>query len=166
MIKLILQYLILLFLPFTAFAYHGVFTRIGLGLNNGENNSIASNKLLSVGYQAPLFSYFDYQLEAGGWVDPIGGGRESSFFVDAAIGLSIIQPSFYMKFFFGPAFITQTDIRLSTPYQFNEDIEIGIKDDRGVCMGLEFKHFSNAGISLPNAGRDFVVLKFQVPYSL
>ena len=58
--------------------------------------------------------------------------------------------------FFGPALISATDTQLSTNFQFATDIGFGVRD-RETFMSVGYGHISNAGIKLPNKGRDYLL---------
>ena len=118
---------------------------------------LTQNKLLAVGYQAPLGKLFDYQLEVGTFNDNISDFK--TVYGGPSLGLSVGGDSAYVKAFCGPVFVSYTDQHLSTPIEFNTDFEIGIKDRRGVNIGVGYKHMSNAGTVGPNIGRDFVYIK-------
>lgn len=138
----------------------GTFWKLGIGLDD----KIGTTKLLSGGYQGYLIGIFDYQLEAGAFQDA-GNSVGIVGFGGASVGISVKSTSgVYAKVFAGPSLITNTDDRLSSILEFNDDIELGIRDSRNVCLGLDFKHFSNAGLFPPNIGRDFLLLKVQIPF--
>lgn len=130
------------------------FLKFGGMLNTPALNQ---NKLLSIGYQAPLGRIFDYQLEVGTFNDNINDFK--TVYGGPSLGLTTGGDNFYVKVFSGPVFVSYTDQHLSTPVEFNTDFEIGIKDGRGVNIGIGYKHMSNAGIVGPNIGRDFIYLK-------
>ena len=108
---------------------------------------------------------FDYKYEFGGWVDNVSSDRKSAGYASASLG---IEPKFsdwfYINSFWGVALITNTDTQLSTPYEFMQDLGVGVKDSRGVRIGTGYKHISNAGIKQPNRGRDFLFINLQIPW--
>lgn len=63
----------------------------------------------------------------------------------------------------GPAFITGTDERLSSIFEFNIQYAIGITQS-GWDVGLVGNHYSNAGIWPPNYGRDFLGLLVDIGF--
>ena len=63
------------------------------------------------------------------------------------------------------ALITNTDARLSSVFQFKHTVGVGVRDYRNVEIGVDYSHISNAGLSLPNAGRDLVQLRMSVPFN-
>lgn len=153
--------LLLLLMPINSFSADLGFMKLGSGL---DSNNWFSTKILSVGYQSHLIGLFDYQLETGMFND-LYQPQGLIGFVGASVGVHVDTSSgFYAKLFFGPSAVTQTDTRLSSIFEFNDDIEVGLKDARGVSVGINFKHLSNAGFVLPNLGRDFLILQLQLPF--
>lgn len=138
----------------------GYFLKLGGSLNEP---SLLTNKMLAAGVQRHLLGVFDYQLELGTFVDNSKPNDWQTVWGAAQIGLSIVNPGYYIKVFSGPAYVSKTDDHLSTPFEFTEDLEIGFVDKRGVGIGFGYKHFSNAGIQQPNLGRDFLFFKVMLP---
>lgn len=152
---------ILLLISPISLADDSVFFKYGLGLNNPYFPD-TSVKFISIGYTGPLYKFFDYQIEGGAFVDnsqPMG----VIGFTTAEIGIKTKEPGFYAGFFIGPALLTQTDTRLATLFEFSSDIELGIRDSRGIAISGDYKHFSNAGITQNNVGRDFFIIKLTLP---
>jgi len=121
-------------------------------LNTPEAPGIKTGVL---GYQAPLSDIFDYKVEAGGYVFP----SSTRYYVSPSLGLSTKTTPIFARIFFGPAALTSADDRLTSWWQFNHDLEIGLKGESGVSIGVDYKHLSNAGLSGANLGRDFLMLK-------
>ncbi len=151
---------VLLLLLSTAFATenhpYSPFLKLAGSLNAP---SLVTNKLVSGGYQHKLAGLFDYQLEGGFFVD--NPTHSKTVFISPSVGITSSNPLIYSKVFVGPTLITHTDEHLSTPYQFNIDLEAGIKDTRGNTIGVGYKHFSNAQLcnGCSNLGRDFLYLR-------
>jgi hypothetical protein len=124
------------------------------GTLNGPSYTTA--KMLTFGREGPLLGVFDYQAELGYFGDSVS--QTHSLLGGASLGISIVKPDYYVKVFFGPAFITATDYRLSSVYEFNTDVQIGFID-KNKSIGIGIKHISNAGLQSPNLGRDFLYLK-------
>lgn len=55
----------------------------------------------------------------------------------------------------GIGFISDTDVYLGGHLEFNHNLYIGIKDKHDKSIGLSYRHISNAGLFMPNVGRDF-----------
>lgn len=157
-------------LPFISYAQEDYnkqnhyFFKYGIGVFESAAGSPTETHILSVGAQFPLTKYFIWQVEGGGWVDTRGDmGRNSSLFFSPSVGLDLNFDLFYVQALIGPALITTTDSYLGGNFQFTEDLGFGIKDKRGLGIGIFYKHFSSGGIESPNVGRDFMSLKVSVP---
>lgn len=124
-----------------------------------NDTSLLTTKLATLGHQGPLLGVFDYQLEAGVLQRP----GSFSVFAGPSLGLSIVNQGYYVKFFSGPLVISPTDERLGTNVEINSDLELGLRDDRGVGIGFGYKHISNAGTGGVNLGRDFLFFKISIP---
>lgn len=119
-----------------------------------------ANKLFAMGYSHKLTNLFDYQIE-GGLFNSLTGGQ--TYFGAVSLGTGVIGSWYYSKIFCGPAYVSKTNEYLNTPIEITSDIEFGLRDNRGVSIGLDYKHFSNGGlVAGPNLGRDFLVLKLQL----
>lgn len=153
--------IILIFISFllSTSAFAGTYLKYGLG----ADDRFGTVKKFALGYQDELISVFDYQIEGGTWIDNLQGRRSSGYF-SISPGISIIRETFYIKAFNGLSLIANTDSRLGGHFQFKHDLEFGFKDRRGVGIGLWGTHFSSAGITEPNLGRDFYGIKLQIPY--
>lgn len=151
------------FLSFQAEAGEGSFFKYGVGTFLPDQKSKAEVKLFAVGYQNELL-FLDYKLETGLWADSGGSNRSSAGFGAASLGLEPHLGVFYIHSFWGLAFITDTDSMLSTHYQFMQDLGLGVGDNRGIRVGVGYKHISNAGIKSPNRGRDFLYINLQIPW--
>lgn len=140
--------------------------RYGLGVGVKEANSVADIKAFSAFYSTPVFSLFSQKFEGGLWVDPHGGTeRSSSAFGSYSLGVRVDNPSFYAAIYWGAGLITHRDSRLGSNNQFFNDAVIGFKDSAERHIGLSYKHISNAGLSSPNKGRDFIMLETSIPWS-
>lgn len=136
------------------------FIKYGLGIND----RISSVKYFSLGMEEEFISVIDYKLETGLWVDTNGYPRRSSGFGAASLGVTSDGDTVFAKCFWGLAGITHTDERLSTNYQFKNDLELGVQDRRKVGVGLGYTHFSNAGARTPNLGRDIIYIKAKIGF--
>jgi hypothetical protein len=134
------------------------YLKAGLGLNN----RLGITKAFFIGNQSYLGKYFLWQVEGGGFVDI--NSKSSLGLISASFGVHATGSNFYAKFLIGPALMTGTDDRLSSLFEFNDDLEFGIKGKSGAEVGVNYKHLSNAGLVGPNLGRDFLMLKVQLPF--
>lgn len=100
-------------------------------------------------------------VELGGWSEATEGRKPAAytkFQVGAKPGP---ETGLYGYAFFGPALISSTDTQLSTNFQFATDIGFGVRD-RYTFMSVGYAHISNAGIKLPNRGRDYCIFSMGV----
>lgn len=153
-----LKYLVVLLLFISGSAYADPYASFLLGVFNSTGA-----KFLQVGYRGPIGLGFDYQTELGLWVDPQGNGRVSSGYIATQIGL---QAGDLVKVhvFVGPCLITSPDLYLGGVFQFTEDFFIGLSGKNSNTIGVKYKHFSSAGIEMPNLGRDFVGIEVSIPF--
>jgi hypothetical protein len=105
-----------------------------------------------------------YQLEAGYFNDIGGGGRKSSAWFGTSIGIEVNAYPLTLRQMIGPAVLTNTDVYLGGPFQFNNDIYVGLKDKSERSIGVTYKHFSSAGIYQPNIGRDLILIQVGLPW--
>jgi len=151
---------ILLSVMYDANAYDEVFIKYNVNVANG---SVADAKALGFGYVTDL-SVFKVKYEAGHIFDHRRGAKDSYF---GFVGLGI-QPEFgpvFINFFQNIGGITTIDKYLGGHFQFNEELGLGVKDQRTkVAMSLFYSHISNAGIRQPNMGKDFGGLKITLPW--
>ncbi len=122
------------------------------------NGTIGEKKVLTAGYEynwgAPSL-----KLDAGTW--NVNGGM--AFYGALNFGVHVISSGgLTTRIGFGPAVISQTDERLSSNFEFNIQARIGLNMG-GWEAGLNALHLSNAGIKLPNLGRDIVGIYIGVP---
>lgn len=102
-------------------------------------------------------------MEAGGYADNLPG-RKSALVGKLQLG---VKPGaavgLYGFGFVGPCGVSTTDANLSTNFEFCTDIGLGVRDQR-TFMNVGYSHISNAGLKLPNKGKDWIV--FAVGFSL
>ena len=146
-------------------AYAGnLIGKYGLGIMVPDSRSVAEVKLFSLGYQHDYWKdLLLAQYELGVFADAHGENRKSSGYIAASTGIRVSPGAVYAEVLWGVALITSPDSMLSTVYEFTNDTVIGLRDSRGRAFGIGYKHFSNAGIKLPNKGRDFILVHLQFP---
>lgn len=156
--------LILFLIIFSCKIYaDSTFLKYGLGFGVPQQKSISQVKLISVGNQYES-KIFDYKFEAGGWADNTHyHGVKNSGFISMSLGVEPKIETIFIHWFTGVAAITDTDVLLGSWYQFCHDFGVGLHDKRKVKFGFHYKHFSNAGIRMPNRGRDFFGVILQIP---
>lgn len=95
-------------------------------------------------------------MELGGWSEATEG-RKPAAYTKLQVGAKPgPETGLYGYAFFGPALISSTDTQLSSFYQLATDIGFGIRD-RFTFMSCGYGHISNAGVKLPNRGRDYLL---------
>lgn len=105
-------------------------------------------RLVKLEYINYLSRVFDWKLETG-----VSGLMH---YGTAALGIKAESGAFFVRYWVGPTIISLTSDRLSGQFQFNHDLELGIKATNGVEFMAGYKHMSNAGIAGPNLGRDWL----------
>lgn len=144
-------------------AYADAFVSYGFGLFHSAKNSVVETKNASLGYRGGIFKNLHHKVELGGWTDTRKDlGRNGAGYGFYSLGVYVDADNFYGYSFVGAGGVTRTDSMLGGHFQFSEDVGIGIKDKRGVSIGLNYKHISSAGIYNPNQGRDFLQLSLGV----
>jgi len=136
----------------------------GFGMTGQQN--ISEVKYLSLGFQTNIpNSLFRTKFDIGAWFDTRENDtlRKSSFFASPAIGLRVEPGYFYVENYLGIAYVDKPDSQLGIPFEFTEEFGIGVKDGQGRFTGVQWKHFSNAGISPVNKGRDFILVNIGAP---
>lgn len=162
MTKKILTILLMLVVSNCAHSTHSF--RYGVGLNDGAEFPDTAVKTVGIVEQRPLWSVFDSQSDAGIFVDNRSGLGPTYYITPFSIGLQTHGPGLYAGYFVGPSLISQTDNRLSSVFEFENNLELGIRDPWGRSLSINLQHFSNAGLWLPNMGRDFFDLKITIPF--
>lgn len=110
------------------------------------------------------FDYIHLRTAAGFMFNrKISDDVSSSGFASFSIGTGVNFPWFYAGIYTGVGFITHPDRKLGSNFQFFQDVEMGVRDDKGRTFGVFFKHVSNAGIVPPNIGRDYFGLSVGIP---
>lgn len=150
-------------LPMKALATEGSFVKYSV---NAHSDKIAQQKGLSFGHQDEFLFFLDKKWEVGAFFDNSNRpGAKSSAYGSYSVGLEPTAGAFYVNFFQGVGLISCPDTVLGGPFQFFEDMGFGIRDqDRGVSIGLHYKHISSAGIFNPNLGRDMMGVQLMIPW--
>lgn len=136
----------------------------GLGVFSTEGYSISQVKFAKIALQEDLWYALKQRFSVGGWLDARGDGRQDSGFAGYQIGFEVANDVFESNIFAGPSAISTPDVALGGYLQFNESIFFGIKDKGGNSIGLDYNHFSSAGLEMPNLGRDFMALQIKFPF--
>ena len=124
----------------------GVFTRA---------NSVSDVKYASVSEDWEINSNVYWKVEVGGWIDNRRGAH-NSFHAGPSIGLVVRPWILDCRVDVGIHAISHTDDYLGGYWQAVETATCGITEQRA-RMGFRYKHFSSAGVFMPNRGRDAVM---------
>lgn len=154
-----LAYLLLL-LSSVSYAETSPYFKYGLGIFHSAEPRFTTVKTLSLGVQMPFFAGLIQQVEAGAWVDTSGiDGRSGSQYLGWSTGVDITAGYLNAQSLWGVTGITNTDNMLGGHFQFHQDLFLGLKDAKKHYIGFNYSHFSSAGLSSPNLGRDLLSLK-------
>ncbi len=135
--------------------------RFGPGID--QNRLTGATKSFGLRHEEDLMDGIYTGFEVGGYADTIPG-RSSAGVVKAQLGVKPgPEVGIYGFGFVGPCGISATDTYLSTNVQFCTDVGLGVRD-RKTFMNAGYMHISNAGIRLPNRGKDYLI--FSVGVSL
>ena len=88
-----------------------------------------------------------------------------SYYVFAQFG-SVLHPFewMYIDHYFGPGYISKGNEKISGGLNFSMHMGMGWRDpDSGTTVGMNWKHISNAGLSKPNKGMDFLLVQVGYP---
>lgn len=134
--------------------------KYGLGVFIKEKpNRFAEVKHFSLSYRDSLVGVLDHKAEVGLFADiRCCKNRKSSMYGGYSVGMRLERGIIYTSTYWGVALISNPDNRLSSPFNFMGDLSVGLTDGRRY-IGVNYKHLSNAGLSLPNKGRDFVSIE-------
>jgi len=130
-----------------------------------ENQQVTGgSKIFGLRYADDLLGGLRFAGEVGGYVDNLGNGRKGAALAKFQLGVSpgpVV--GLYGSAFSGVCAISTSDTQLGSLYQFCTDFGIGVRDNK-TFLGVTYSHISNAGLKLPNKGRDFLVLEMGVRF--
>lgn len=130
--------------------------RGGADVSGGSPNG--DSKIFGFRYETPLISGLNLGTEVGGYVDNTGNGRKGAALGKLQLGITPGPPvGIYGMAYTGPCGISSVDVLLGSNFQFCTDFGAGIRDTE-TFIGVTYSHISNAGIKLPNRGRDYLVM--------
>ncbi len=160
-----MRYLLLSLLLLTshnAFASIQLVPKWAFEKNAASEGVGAGERLYGLEVLCPIGEAMKIKTEFGGWISK-QDGRSSSLYTSISWGYRVASQSGpFFEAFVGPTWISKPDSQLGSHLQISHDLSFGwLKDGWGV--GLGFKHISNAGMSQPNRGRDFLGFRFLIP---
>lgn len=135
--------------------------KYGLGINNHQNQ-ITDVKLIALSIDQDIFGILREKYEAGLYVDNTRVNSRVGYLA-YMIGVEPRVGQAYFNGTSGLGMMSGTDKRLGSAFQFFHEFGFGVidKNDR-TRMGVYYKHISNAGITQPNMGRDFIGIQMGV----
>lgn len=145
--KFLILAAVLALLPLRSLADTTTTVRSGVDLTHYKNQT----SIYSIGVQDLNRDGFGWKLEAGAWTDS-GQDRKGSFFT-SAMGAKRFGDldGFNLTGLFGIIVASNADGALGSPLAFTEEAILGYR-----AVGIGYKHISNAGLWVPNHGRDYL----------
>lgn len=157
--------LLLLAISSSSLADDSIYVKYGGGVFHSAEPTSTVVKTASLGVQTPLVGDLVQQVELGLWTDNSGiSGRTGSSYISWAAGIEINPGYLDIIPFAGVAGITSPDNMLSSHFQFNEQLFVGVKDNKKSFAGINYTHISCANLCSPNLGRDLLSLKVGVTF--
>lgn len=133
--------------------------RFGPGME--DQQLTGATKAFGIRREEEITGGIHYATELGGYADNIPT-RRSAGVAKLALGVKPgSEVGLYGFGFAGPCGISATDNYLSTHFQFCSDFGVGLRD-RKTFLNMGYSHISNAGIKLPNRGKDWVLFSIGV----
>lgn len=135
---------------------------VSIGMGKSVLNHKAFERVGSLGVK---YGGSTWKLQAnGGYWLALNEGEKASLFSSLQGGIEVVGKSgTFASVMFGPAWIQNPDSKLSGNFQFHPTFGFGIKNEGGYTLAFVWQHFSNAGIVLPNMGRDLLTLQAAFP---
>jgi len=113
-------------------------------------------RAIDIGYYAALEKSVSWAVTAGYYGDK--SIDLDTFYGCAQFGVELHPASFmYIDNYFGPCYFHEAQGLISGKLQFATNMGIGWRDSTGSQVGLNLKHFSNAGIKKPNTGTNLIM---------
>jgi hypothetical protein len=135
---------------------------INLGVGNSvikEDENSTSGKIVGVGYALDLPKSILLEMLGGAFNADNVFNSKYTYWAALNLGVDVKTCSgLYMKVGSGPAYISKTNDRLGTNFQFLSKVGLGLYN-KDAKVGVFYGHFSNGGISETNAGHDYLGLE-------
>jgi len=156
-----MKFLIAAFLfLFSTPSFASIYLNWGTAFDYPGDSQYSDVQTYALGHGGVLSKKFDYILEAGGWKDPGHfPGAKPALYTSAAIGLDLRLHEKYASYFIGPSILSDHDTILGSNYQVFHKFSFGVRDERDRRIGFFIKHWSNAGLTKINYGRNFAGLE-------
>jgi hypothetical protein len=134
-------------------AHDGLLFKTGLGVFHSQNSAT-----YAIGYYDTFNDNFLYKLDLGTWTDQRENRLSSPFSSFSLGGIVGNYRGVNASLSAGILILGYPDGTLGSPFSFTEELIIGYQ-----CVGVGYKHISNAGLAEPNFGRDYMFLNFSLP---
>lgn len=144
---------IVCFAPNQAWAEDNMLFRLGQGFNK-----VTQSRAFSLTYNGYFEENIFYLVEVGLWTDQDSAHRPSVWWAGGVGHRFGSMDSINGQVTLSVLLMPKGDVVLAAPFQFTETVSLGYK---GIALGL--RHISNAGIQLPNLGRDYYFIEFTIP---
>lgn len=155
-----IKYLFLALMLMSQVSLASTYLNWGLAFDYPGNSEYSDVQNYALGVHEHLNKTFDYLLEGGGWKDQGHfDGAKGSLYGALAIGLDLKLHEKYASYFIGPSLLSTTDSILGYPFQVYHKLSVGWRDVDDKRIGFFIKHFSDAGLSSVNYGRNFFGLE-------
>jgi len=136
---------------------------LSVGMGKSVLNHIAFERVGILGIR--YGNTWKVQANGGYWL-ALAQGEKASMFTSLQGGLEVVGESgVFASVMFGPAWVQNPDVKLSGHFQFHPVFGFGVKNSKGYSLAFAWQHFSNAGIILPNMGRDLLTGQVTIPIS-
>jgi len=133
---------------------------VGIGKDVAAHQPFERLGMLGIRCGGPTWKV---KTNAGYWL-ALAEGQKASIFGSLQAEYEVRSASgATLSWAFGPAGIQNPDAKLSGHFQFHFTFAAGLVQIGGQSVRLTWEHFSNAGIVLPNNGRDIWGLNSAFP---
>lgn len=135
-----------------------------VGVFHSGEKGLSESKMLKLGLEEPVWNALKQRFNVCMWLDNGGEGKTNSACVGYQLGFEVNSNDLTASIWSGPGLITSPDVLLGSPFEFNETAFIGIHNVIGETIGVSYNHWSDAGLTPINIGRDYfgVEIKFGI----
>lgn len=134
---------------------------VSVGIGKSVLDKKAFERYASLGVQ--YGAIWKVRANGGYWL-ALNDGEKASLYGSLQGGLDVVgSGGTYATVMFGPALIQHPDSKLGGKFQFHTCFGVGMKNDAGYGLAFLWQHFSNAGIVMPNNGRDLLTAQLVIP---
>lgn len=146
----------------TTAALADVTLAVGVGKGAFGSKGTSFERVVAVGYEHHFDNGLFVRPEVGYFLDISGRGL-SSFWLAPIVGVEArSKAGFAIHVGCGPGLLQNPDQVLGGHFQFSCEMGLGVRDEH-FFVGAAGKHLSSGGTSMPNQGRDFLVIQIGIP---